>query len=185
MPNLKKETTTLVKKCIVDALLLLMNEKEFDDISITEICDKASVSRMAYYRNYYTKKDIIIEYLKDIATDFKKQSHSFSKNNEYTNKNVIRFLFTYFKKYAYFIKTLRKANLSGLLQECLNQYLENEIIFKDQISTYEKYHMYSYSGALYNVYMKWIDNDMQESIEEMTEIFCKANTYIWENKTQA
>ena len=29
MTNIKKESTTLVKKCIVDALLLLMNEKEF------------------------------------------------------------------------------------------------------------------------------------------------------------
>lgn len=180
MKNINKESITLVKKCIVDALLLLMNEKEFDDISITEICNKAGVSRMTYYRNYYTKKDIIIEYLKDIAEDFKKESHSWQKSNEYTNKNVIRFLFTYFEKYAFFIKTLRKANLSGLLQECLNQYLENEIVFKNNNDPYEKYHMYSYSGALYNVYMKWIDNNMTESVEEMTEIFCKANIYPWE-----
>jgi len=184
MKNTNKEPTTLVKKCIVDALLLLMNEKDFDEISITEICNKAGVSRMAYYRNYYTKKDIIIEYLKDIAADFKKESHSWQKNSAYTNKNVIRFLFTYFEKYAYFIKTLRKANLSGLLQECLNGYLENEINFKIQNNPYEKYHMYSYSGALYNVYMKWIDNGMTESVDEMADIFCKANIYIWERKTQ-
>jgi len=179
MKNTKKETTTLVKKCIVDALLLLMNEKEFDDISITEICNKAGVSRMAYYRNYYTKKDIIIEYLKDIAENFKIESHSLVNNYEYTNKNVIRFLFEYFKKYAYFIKTLRKANLSGLLQEHLNFYLENETNILQKNDNYEKYHMYSYAGALYNVYMKWIDNDMQESVDEMTDIFCKANKYIW------
>lgn len=184
MENIKKESTTLIKKCIVDALLLLMNEKEFDNISITEICNKAGVSRMAYYRNYYTKKDIIIEYLKDISTDFKKESHSWQKNNEYTNKNVIRFLFAYFEKYAFFIKTLRKANLLGLLQDCINEYLENEIIFINKNDPYEKYHMYSYSGALFNVYMKWIENDMKESVDEMAEIFCKANKYIWERKTQ-
>jgi len=177
--NNKKESTTFVRKCIVDALLILMNEKEFDEISITEICNKAGVSRMAYYRNYYTKKDIIIEYLKDISEDFKKESHSWQLKNEYTNKNVIRFLFTYFEKYAYFIKTLRKANLSGLLQECLNYYLENETNMIKNKDSYEKYHMYSYAGALYNVYMKWIDNDMQETIDEMTEIFYKANKYIW------
>ena len=33
--------------------------------------------------------------------------------------------------------------------------------------------MYSYSGALFNVYMKWIENDMKESVDEMAEIFCK------------
>ena len=178
--NNKKETTTLVKKCIVDSLLLLMNEKEFDEITITEICNKAGVSRMTYYRNYYNKDDIIIEYLKDIAEDFKKESHSWMKKNEYTNKNVIRFLFTYFEKYSYFIKTLRKANLTGLLQECLNNYLETETNMIKRQDPYEKYHMYSYAGALFNVYMKWIDNGMKESVDEMAEIFCKANIYIWD-----
>lgn len=175
----KKEPTTLVKKCIVDALLILMNEKDFDDISITEICNKAGVSRMAYYRNYYTKKDIILEYLKDIGEDFKKESHKWKEDKTYTNEHVINFLFSYFEKYIFFIKTLRKANLSGLLQEYLNYYLEKETTTLEMDDPYQKYHMYSYSGALYNVFMKWIDNDMKESKEEMAAIFCKANNYIW------
>ena len=178
----KKESNTLIKKCIVDALISLMNEKAFDDITITEICNKACVSRMTYYRNYYTKKDIIIEYLKDIAENFEKESHSWQEKNEYTNKNVIRFLFTYFQKYSYFMKTLRKANLSGLLQECLNSYLEKETDMITRNSAQEKYHMYSYAGALYNVYIKWLDNDMKESPEEMAEIFCNTNKYSWRDK---
>lgn len=181
----KKETTTLVKKCIVDALLLLMNEKDFDDITITEICNKAGVSRMTYYRNYYTKNDIIVDYLKNIAEDFKNESHSWQENKKYTNKNVIHFLFTYFKRYAYFIQTLRNANLTGLLQECLNNYLETETNMIKRQDPYEKYHMYSYAGALFNVYMKWIDNGMEESIDEMTEIFCKANKYIWASSPES
>lgn len=171
-----KKNNTLVKKCIVDSLIILMNEKDFDEISITEICEKAGVSRMAYYRNYYNKKDIIINYLEDIAHHFKIESYKWKENKEYTNKNVIKYLFTYFEKYKSFILTLRKANLSSLLQDKLNEYLEKEINTKN---TYEKYHMYSYAGALYNVYMKWLDNNMKESLEEMAEIFCKANKYIW------
>ena len=93
-------------------------------------------------------------------------------------------MFTYFKKYAYFIKTLRNANLSGLLQEYLNYYLENETNMFKRNDPYEKYHMYSYSGALYNVYMKWLDNNMEESIDDMAEIFCRANRYIWENEKE-
>ena len=44
-----------IKKCIKDSLLILMNEKNFKDITITEITEKAGVSRMAYYRNYTYK----------------------------------------------------------------------------------------------------------------------------------
>lgn len=169
----------IVKECIVEALIKLMNEKSFDDITITELCNKAGVSRMSYYRNYYDKKDIIKVYLDDISKKFKKETHKLIDFNIYTNKNVINYLFTYFKKYNYFFKTLIKANLSGMLQETLNKYLEEEIKV-EKLSTYEKYHMYSYSGALYNVYIKWIENDMKESVEELSEYFCKANRYIWE-----
>lgn len=169
----------IVKECIVEALIKLMNEKSFDDITITELCNKAGVSRMSYYRNYYDKKDIIKVYLDDISKKFKEETHKLIDFNIYTNKNVINYLFTYFKKYNYFFKTLIKANLSGMLQETLNKYLEEEIKV-EKLSTYEKYHMYSYSGALYNVYIKWIENDMKESVEELSEYFCKANRYIWE-----
>lgn len=172
-----KDSITLAKKCITDALILLMNEKDFDKISITEICDKAGVSRMTYYRNYYNKKDIIVDCLKDIAEKFRRESHSWREKNKYHNKEVINFLFSYFKKYAYFITTLKKANLTGLLQDLLNKYLIREA--NTPTDPQELYHLYSYSGALYNVYMKWIDNGMKESSEEMAEIFCKANKYIW------
>lgn len=171
----------LVKECIVEALIKLMNEKDFDSIKITEICQKAGVSRMSYYRNYYDKKDIIKSYLNDISINFKNETHNLINFDIYTNKNVIKYLFTYFEKYEYFVKTLIKANLSGMLQEVLNNYLENEIHIESK-STYEKYHMYSYAGALYNVYIKWIDSGMKESVDEICDYFIKANNYIWEKK---
>ncbi len=172
-------SNALVKECIVKALIELMNKKNFDEISITEICNKAGVSRMSYYRNYYTKKDILQFYLDDISKEFKTETHNLINFNIYTNKNVIKYLFTYFKKYSFFAKTLLKANLSGMLQETLNKYLEEETKIASR-SAYQKYHMYSYAGALYNVYIKWIENGMKESIDEISSYFCEANKYIWE-----
>ena len=62
--NVKKNTTGLkkhtdeVNKVIIDslieALLLLMKEYQYEDISITMLCKKAGVSRMAFYGNFET-----------------------------------------------------------------------------------------------------------------------------------
>ncbi len=50
--------------CIYEALLQLMEKKEYKDITITDITKKAGVSRMAYYRNYADKDEILLRHLR-------------------------------------------------------------------------------------------------------------------------
>ena len=47
-----KELNYAIKEALQDALILLMKEKQYRSISITELCRKAGVSRMAFYNNY-------------------------------------------------------------------------------------------------------------------------------------
>ncbi len=58
-----KSANDAVHEGIESALLLLMREKPFDDISITEIIKRAKVSRISYYRNYNSKEDILENFL--------------------------------------------------------------------------------------------------------------------------
>ena len=51
---------------IYQALIELMKQKPYDRITITDITKKAGVSRMAYYRNYQEKDDILIEHFRGI-----------------------------------------------------------------------------------------------------------------------
>ena len=44
------------------AIFNLLKEKEYKDISISELCDKAWVSRCTFYRNYRDMDDIIYQY---------------------------------------------------------------------------------------------------------------------------
>ena len=48
---------SFTKRCIMDALLQLMHTKDYDDITITDITERAGVSRMSYYRNYHSKDE--------------------------------------------------------------------------------------------------------------------------------
>lgn len=50
--------------CIYEALLQLMEKKAYKDITITDITKKAGVSRMAYYRNYADKDEILLRHLR-------------------------------------------------------------------------------------------------------------------------
>ncbi|MBS5284762.1 MAG: TetR/AcrR family transcriptional regulator [Clostridiales bacterium] len=63
-------THELATDCIYTALIQLMQHKDYENISITEITRKAGVSRMAYYRNYESKDEILIKHLKKGMDDF-------------------------------------------------------------------------------------------------------------------
>ena len=43
-----KETSNFTKKCIKTALINLMGDKRFEEITITELVKKAGVSRTAF-----------------------------------------------------------------------------------------------------------------------------------------
>ncbi len=53
------ELNKLTKESIETALLFLMEKKDFNKISISELVKKAGVSRNAFYRNYKSKEEIL------------------------------------------------------------------------------------------------------------------------------
>ena len=67
---MKVKREALVDEYIIEALLLLMKKKEYKDISITEICERAGVTRMSFYRNFDSKEDILKKWLTRITDSF-------------------------------------------------------------------------------------------------------------------
>jgi AcrR family transcriptional regulator len=57
------------KQWIFEAMLLLLDEKPYKHIGISEITEKAGVARTSFYRNFTGKDDVILQYLDDILSD--------------------------------------------------------------------------------------------------------------------
>ena len=64
------EANRITREAICTALLYLMDTKEFDRISISELTRKAGVSRQSFYRNYSSKEDIVIEIEENLLSVF-------------------------------------------------------------------------------------------------------------------
>lgn len=50
------------------ALLTLLNEKEFDKITVKEICDRAQVSRITFYTYFHDKYDLMNDMFRLLGT---------------------------------------------------------------------------------------------------------------------
>lgn len=74
---------TLAIDCIYDALIDLMKIKPYSKITVTDITERAGVSRMAYYRNYEDKDDILLDRFRDELSQIEESlisSKAFSKS---------------------------------------------------------------------------------------------------------
>lgn len=61
------------QKAIFKALLELMNEKEFDKISINEIAQRADVNRGTIYSHYTDKNDLLKKYIASCIAPFQQE----------------------------------------------------------------------------------------------------------------
>ena len=157
---MRLQSEKYVDKYITDALFNLMKKKEYNNISITEICEKAGTGRMSFYRNFDSKEDIIKIWITNTTDNFLKESDiSYKKDS---TKDYFIKLFTHLEKYKTEAFLIYKANLFNLLK---NEF-DNKLINLHQ-KEYENYKSYFIAGGIFNVYYFWLINGSKESPEEL------------------
>lgn len=174
----KKEEhdTALVKNYISTALLLLMEQHDYQSITITDIAKKAGVSRMTYYRTYSSKEDILVQYFDDIASNF--LSEIKSRPNITLYQLAVQF-FTFFHKYANLIPALRKANLLELVFRNFTENLKifyTDLLGRQDLTTTENYHLNFSAGGLSVALVLWSENGYKETPEELAQIITRFMT---------
>ena len=58
------------KKMIYTALVELMKEKTFEEIKVSDICEKALINRSTFYAHYEDKYELLIDFIKDLKEEF-------------------------------------------------------------------------------------------------------------------
>jgi len=161
----------ITKESIFTALMILMKKKNFKEISITEIAKKAGVSRMAFYRNYNIKEDIIATYIDELFQEYFNEILNHEKKDIYEN---LRLYFSYFRKNDKLISNLINSNLINiLLEKCVESFhsLSQDVECHKSYSTEkQKYWIEFIAGGLYNVLTGWAKSGMKESDEYMAKI---------------
>lgn len=167
-----EELKSLSRESLREALIFLMRIKDYKKISVTDITEKAGVSRMAYYRHYHSKEEILTAFLDD---QFHKYLAEIRSRKDITFYDLYMSFFGGFRENKELIALIDQANLSYLLLERLTDYLTE--ILKDffaplEDSTSEHELVYA-AGGLYNLLMHWSRSGMQETDAEMVDLAIK------------
>lgn len=150
----------IVRESIFTALMQLMETKHFSEISVTEITKRAGVSRMAYYRNFHDKQEILFSHLDALFEAYWNELHA-KPQDDY---QLACLYFAYFRENRLFLEHLLKNDLSQFLLERHDLYLRT--IFKDLYHNLtidrstESYTISFFSGGLFKLLIDWTKNGM-------------------------
>ena len=173
-PNRQVERT---KSWIFDALMLLMDEKPYEKITVSDIADKAGVARPTFYRNFDDKDEVVLQYLNNsINTELLSTDKGDKPNNI-----VLTFDVTYMIKHQKNIKKiLATADVEARIYRELQLYTLSLIKSYKKLLSAEDYLIchykicYQMTGSL-KVLFDWFINNMPMPIEKLVPMLNAMN----------
>ena len=162
---MKTDRKNLTKSCLATALIELLEDHEYSDISIQDIVDKAGYSRMAYYRNFRSVDEILDYYLFSYSESFVAKT-----NINFATMGAEKFFITIFKhlgdkKTRYLADIIYKRGLIFTLYRAFLQMFNPKD--KDEKRIYD--HRFI-AGGVFGVYLRWVKLGYKETPEALTQI---------------
>ena len=158
LSNMEKREIT--KEAIQDSLYLLMQKKPLEKITITDIIRRSGVSRSAFYKNFKSIDDIIIDSLDNVIVET-------TKLLDYTTGYSERL------HYMYDVFMENKAKFIMLVNsryciEILNR--ANALTITDSLTSKQRFYTILWNGALYNFFVEWVKKGDYDNLDELIEL---------------
>ncbi len=150
---------------IENVFVELLQTKELNKITVSEIIKQTGLNRSTFYANYvdiYDLADVIRQTLElEVEGLYKEEIE-----NNYNSNNFLK-LFYHIKKNRLFYKTYFKLGYDNSHRINLYDVVQAEKYFENR---HIEYHMEFFKAGFNAIVKKWLENDCRETPEEMSEI---------------
>ena len=155
-----------------DALLKLMQTENYQEITIQEITDNAGLSRRTFYRNYFSKDEILEGYFNKIWSEYESLIW---QQIDLTLPNIARIFFTVMKKHFDFLTLVNRHHLLPLFLSKIDELLPHtfdEVKGKNMPFSKEsiQYALTFSTGGFMRILIRWLNDNAQKSPEEMAAV---------------
>lgn len=161
---------------IETAFLTLILHRNYEDITISQICEQANINRSTFYVHYDDINDLIIK----IESKFAKSTASIFHFGERRTHEAFVEMFNFIKENKYFYKAFLNIPYATLAEtstkiDVLKHIGENSNI--DKSKTMGIYYRASFFGAgIKEMCRLWLEHDCRETPEEMAKLLLEEYT---------
>ena len=183
-----------------EALISLLDKKDFKYITIKDICLKAGVNRSTFYLHYETIDDLLNECSTYITNKFYNYLNTYISDKNITSKidfasieNLYFMTPEYLVPYLTFIKenkklynTMMNYSTTLKLDESYNKMFKeifNPILERFNVDEYKREYILSFFlSGINSIVRIWLNNDCKEDINKIIEIINTCIRYSAKDK---
>lgn len=167
--------TLRTRDTLGDALVALMHEKGFEDITVQDVLDRARVGRATFYAHYSDKEDLFLSEVEDF---FDMVSSALKRQNADHNRLLpVREFFTHLRDVREFYAALVSAGkvndvwalARGVFARSIEERLETAGVKLEPVRRSAQAH--ALAGSFLSLLDWWIDKGMKADPQEMDEVF--------------
>ncbi|WP_165422962.1 TetR/AcrR family transcriptional regulator [Ktedonosporobacter rubrisoli] len=157
-------------KLLWEALLALMGEREFETLTVKDICERAMVHRTTFYNHYEDKYDLLRCGMQETYEMLMAQSN---RANEGASTYQVFFVHVASHKHLYRIMLCGQGgnDFQGWLRDRFMESLEAKMQQAEQAGKQWGAPLpllaHFYAGAIVSMLAWWIVNDLPASVEQM------------------
>ncbi|KTE91107.1 hypothetical protein AT727_05775 [Desulfitobacterium hafniense] len=158
------------REWLFGALIKLMEKKPYEEISISNITDKAGVARQTFYRNYQNKDDIIIKFIDTVFDEFIAESKLAHRDGPVAAVYIL--FYQVLLRHRSELLVIKAASLEHLLfnvfwsyHKVFLQYFYHEN--EEENKVFNEYFIKYQLGGIISITLEWLQNNMLLAPEEL------------------
>jgi len=167
LPDLRVRRT---RKLLWEALLAEMSERVFEEITVTDICERAMVHRTTFYKHYEDKYALLEQGMREMY-DALVAGASHAPPSAFTEANPPPYfiqLFAHVAEHEPFYRLMLCGEGVGRFQKLVKDYIADVIetrapalaLIKQQPDIPLTMHVQFFAGAVLSLLAWWLENDM-------------------------
>ncbi len=158
-----------------DALVELLQERNFDDITVQDVLDRAGVGRSTFYVHYRDKNDL---FLSDVEDFFELCAGLLTKRNAPPERLLpVQEVFSHIREMReFYVAVVRSGKIHdvkalglGYFARSIERRLQAANVKLDPLQRSARSH--ALAGSFFSLLDWWIDKDMKADPKEMDRLF--------------
>lgn len=168
-------------KALRKAMQELLTEKSFDEISVTELCERAETRRATFYKHFGDKSELLVYMIQELQQEYNARNEVVFdiQNPKKCMTTIFKYLIDFLDENRNMARTVMKSNAKHIVLDILSEQitfdLKNHFAAMQQNKDVNKFlpEMMAIisSGIVINCSQWWITNSNHISKDEVIKQF--------------
>lgn len=162
------------KNLIYNTLIELMKDKTFEEIKVSNICNKALINRSTFYSHYEDKYDLLVDFINSLKDEFVTELNKNNSNldtKEYYIE-LIKIFLNHIEERKEMYTSIMINNRNSIMMDILLDVVNNDLLkkmssdeFKSSIPSdiIAKF----YLGGVINIGVEWLKDNKKYSKDDI------------------